>query len=63
MKEIIRAVLAHMNCILGICFLVLAILDWYNPLMGFLTNTVSLTLLVIFCVSSILAAVLNRFLL
>ena len=58
-NEKIKWILLHLNCIFGISFLALVILDWYNPLMGFLTNSFSLFLMMAFCVSSILAAVLS----
>ena len=49
--------LPHFTIILALCFLVFLILDWYNPLMAFITNDISTRLLAVFCVVSILTAI------
>lgn len=41
-------VLIHISCILAIAFIIFNILDSYNPLMNFITNSFSKTLLTIF---------------
>ncbi len=49
--------LPHITIILALCFLAFLILDWYNPMMAFITNSSSIKLLAVFCVVSILSSV------
>ena len=53
-KNILIKVLPHINIILGIAFIIIIILDWFNPNMGFLVNKISIKLLIIFCIISII---------
>lgn len=53
----IRKLLPHALFILAVMFIVLNILDSYNPAMGFLTSSLSKWLLVIFCVTAALGAI------
>lgn len=55
----IRKLLPHATFILAELFIALNIVDSYNPAMGFLTGGVSKALLVVFCVVSILCAVVQ----
>lgn len=48
--------LPHVTIILAVCFLVFLILDWYNPLMAFITSGMSTRLLMAFCVAAILTS-------
>lgn len=54
-KKLCR-LLPHLTIIFAFCFLVFLLLDWYNPLMAFITNGISTKLLTIFCVVSILTS-------
>ena len=58
MKQRLKNVLPHINIILGVVFLILTILDWYNPTKGFLTNQISVVLFIAFCMSSIANAIM-----
>lgn len=44
--------LNHLTLVLAVLFLIYAILDWYNPMMGFMTSDFSNRALIIFCISS-----------
>lgn len=57
MKEKIVKILPHINIILSIVFIILMILDWFNPYMGFLTNKISSKILIIFAIISIVNSV------
>ncbi len=46
-------ILLNLSIALALCFLTFAVLDWYNPLMGFTTNSFSAKLLVLLCLSTI----------
>jgi hypothetical protein len=56
MKRLIR-VLPHFTIILSAMFITLWILDKYNPLMNFLDSDMSNILLLIFCISSMVTAI------
>lgn len=47
-------VLPHLLIVLALIFIVIEILDWYNPYMNFLGLNVSAILMIIFCVLSLL---------
>ena len=47
-------IVPHAIIVLSLVFLTFIVLDWYNPLMGFLSNTISTTLLAALCTLSIL---------
>ena len=47
-------IVPHSIIVLSLVFLTFIVLDWYNPLMGFLSNTSSTTLLAALCTLSIL---------
>ena len=53
----LRAMLPHLTLVLSLFFIVLTILDYFNPLMRFIANPLSLTLLVLFCLIAILTSV------
>jgi len=53
----IRKLLPHILLILAEMFIVLNILDSYNPAMGFLTSSLSKGLMMILCVIAVLGAV------
>lgn len=63
LSEKLQRLLPHLVIIFALTFLIFSILDWYNPLMGFTTNTLSMKLLVIFCLMSLLLAIENILLL
>lgn len=48
-KRIISNILANWLIILGIAFLVIKVLDWYNPLMDFSGQTGALQILLGVC--------------
>jgi hypothetical protein len=52
-----RSVLSHLSIIFSGVFITLAILNQYNPGMGFLTSRVSLIFILGFCLSVIALAV------
>ncbi len=54
----IKKLLPHALFIMAVMFTVLNILDSYNPAMGFLTSSLSKWLLVIFCVTAALGAII-----
>lgn len=49
-KKLMRG-LPHLNIILSAMFLVLVVLNDYNPAMNFILHPVSLALLVLFCLA------------
>ncbi|MDD3230839.1 MAG: hypothetical protein PHE09_16725, partial [Oscillospiraceae bacterium] len=51
--------LPHLSIILALCFLTFTVLDWYNPMMAFTTNALSVKLLIAFCIVTILSSVSN----
>lgn len=57
--RLFRAALPHAVIVLSGVFLVFLILDQYNPTMNFTGNPVSAVLLAVFCVLSIINAVLS----
>jgi hypothetical protein len=56
--NIIKTILPHIIVILAGIFIVLLILDDYNPTMNFINNTVSMKLFWVFCILSIINAAL-----
>jgi hypothetical protein len=56
MKRLIR-IIPHITIILSAMFMTLWILDQYNPLMNFLDSDMSNILLLIFCISSMITAI------
>ena len=55
----IRTILSNLVIILSLCFLIFAVLDWYNPMMNFSGNVISSKLLLVLCISAIALAVLT----
>ncbi len=49
----------HISIILSLVFLTFIILDWYNPLMGFMTNTISTWLMGVFCIEVLISSLLQ----
>lgn len=45
--------LSHLCIVLSLAFLAFSVLDWYNPMMNFTTNSVSSKILILFCVISL----------
>lgn len=56
--RIIRSVLPHITVIISGVFIVLLILEDYNPAMNFINNHVSLGLLWAFCILTILNSII-----
>jgi hypothetical protein len=56
--RIIRSVLPHITIILSGIFIVLLILDNYNPTMNFLSNPVSTYLFWAYCILSIINSII-----
>lgn len=56
MKRLIR-ILPHVTIILSAMFITLWFLDKYNPLMNFLDSDLSNTLLMVFCILSMITAI------
>ena len=52
-----RSVLSHIGVIFSGVFLTLAILNRYNPAMGFLTSPISQVFIVIYCLTVLLLAI------
>ena len=46
-------VIPHMLIVLALIFIVIEILDWYNPYMNFLGLNVSSILMIVFCLLSL----------
>jgi hypothetical protein len=57
MKRLIR-ILPHITIILSAMFITFWILDKYNPMMNFITSDISNALLLAFCISSLITAIL-----
>ena len=55
----IRTILSNLVIILSLCFLIFAVLDWYNPMMNFSGNVISSKLLLVLYISAIALAVLT----
>ena len=53
----LRNILSHLSVILSGMFITLTILNQYNPGMGFLTSTVSMVFIFLFCLSVIALSV------
>lgn len=51
-RNVLYLVLLNLTIALSLCFLTFMVLDWYNPLMGFTTNAVSMKLLMLFCLTA-----------
>ncbi len=51
-KNLLLLVLVHTTLILSLAFLILLVLDFYNPMMGFLVNPISRKLFAMFCMLS-----------
>lgn len=56
MKRIIRSI-PHITIILSVMFIIFWILDKYNPMMSFITSDLSNALLLVFCISSMITAI------
>ena len=53
----LRNILSHLSVILSGMFITLTILNQYNPGMGFLTSTLSMVFIFLFCLSVIALSV------
>ena len=47
------SILSNLSIVLALCFLTFTILDWFNPMMNFNGNTISVKLLLLLCGVSI----------
>lgn len=56
--KILKALLPHITIVLCILFLVLWILDYFNPMMHFLTAALPKVLLLVFIVSAAATAIM-----
>ena len=56
MIKMLRKVLPHICLVFSVVFLVLMILNAYNPYIGFLSGTVFLCFLIVFCLSAFATA-------
>ena len=54
----IRELLNHLTVIFGMIFLAFLILDQFNPMMNFVSNSISRWLLAAFCLSGICRSIL-----
>lgn len=61
MKRLIR-ILPHISIILALMFLTFWILDRYNPQMNFINSDLSKTLLLVFCLSTMITSVIAVYL-
>ena len=52
-----RSIFSHLSIIFSGVFITLAILNQYNPGMGFLTSTISMVFILLFCLSVVALAV------
>ena len=52
------SIVPHAIIVLALVFLAFIVLDWYNPLMGFLSTPSSTVLLIALCVLSSLSSVI-----
>ena len=53
-----RTITNHLTAILGMVFLVFLVLDQFNPMMDFVSNSISRWLLAAFCLSGICRSIL-----
>lgn len=53
-----KVILPHAGIVLSLMFMVFLVLDDYNPMMNFLTNSISTVLLGIFCLISFANSIL-----
>ncbi len=60
MKKILK-ILPHTLIVLALIFIVIEILDWYNPYMNFLGLNVSTVLMIAFCLLSLLQSAVMIF--
>ncbi len=58
LKALIETLLPHASIILAAAFITFWILDYLNPLIGFLDNDISNVLLLVFCILSLLNGIL-----
>ena len=58
MKRLLRSSLPHICIVFSVVFLVLLILHAYNPYMGFLSGTVFICFLILFCLSALATALI-----
>lgn len=49
----LRSALSHIGLIFSGVFITLVILNFYNPAMGFLTSTISIVFILLYCLSVI----------
>ena len=54
----LKAILPHVCIVLSLMFMVFLVLDDYNPMMNFLTNSISVVLLGVFCLTSFVNGIL-----
>lgn len=59
MRKIISYILSNSLIILGLCFLAIKVLDWYNPLMNFSGQTEGLQ--IAFGICAIVMGIFNIF--
>ena len=53
----LRSILSHIAVVFSGVFLTLAILNRYNPAMGFLTSTISQIFIIVYCLTVLLLAI------
>lgn len=53
----LRSALSHIAVVFSGVFLTLAILNRYNPAMGFLTSTISQIFIIVYCLTVLLLAI------
>ena len=53
-----KVILPHAGIVLSLMFMVFLVLDDYNPMMNFLTNSISIVLLGVFCLISFVNSIL-----
>ena len=58
MMDKARGLLNHLSVIFGIMFLVVLVLDQFNPMMNFVDNRISRWLLAAFCICGISRSIL-----
>lgn len=54
----VKVILPHAGIVLSLMFMVFLVLDDYNPMMNFLTNSISTVLLGVFCLISFVNSIL-----
>lgn len=57
-ENIFNKIIPNIVWILSLVFFVFLILDWYNPLMGFLENKIAKILLGLFCLFSTINSIM-----